>query len=166
MPGGADVPVVETSFAEFDLGQRFDLVYVVFNTFYSLLTQEDQLRCFRCVARHLAEGGAFLLEVFVPDLTRFEAHQTVRVVEIGEGLVQLDVTRHRPVEQQVSSQHVRITEEGIRLYPVVLRYTWPSELDLMARLAGLELRHRWASWDRAAFGPDSGKHISVYGRAE
>lgn len=165
-PGGSEIPVVQTSFAEFDLESRFDLVYVVFNTFFSLLTQEDQVRCFQSVARHLAEEGSFLLEAFVPDLCRFEAQQTVRAVQVEADMVRLDLSRHRPVEQQVSSQHVRLSEEGIRLYPVVLRYAWPSELDLMARLAGLRLKDRWGSWEKGAFSASSTRHISVYGRTE
>ncbi len=165
-PGGSEIEVVQGSFAQFDLESRFDLVYVVFNTFFGLLTQEDQVRCFQSVARHLAEDGAFLLEVFVPDPSRFEAHQTVRAVRVEADEVRLDVTRHSPVEQQVSSQHVWLSGEGVRLYPVVLRYAWPSELDLMARLAGLRLRHRWGSWEKGAFSAESTRHISVYGRAE
>jgi SAM-dependent methyltransferase len=163
--GGAEVQVVEASFADFDLGQAFDLVYVVFNTFYSLLTQEEQVRCFRSVARHLAGEGVFVLEVFVPDLCRFEEGQTVRAVNVETDRLQIDITMHDAVKQQVRSQHLLIAEEGLRLYPVVLRYTWPSELDLMARLAGLELRQRWSSWEKGAFGPRSTRHISVYGRA-
>ena len=165
-PGGAEVRVVEASFAEFDLGARFDLVYVVFNTFYSLLTQEEQVSCFRSAARHLAEGGVFLLEVFCPDLCRFVDGQAVRAVRVETDRLQFDITMHDPVKQQVRSQHLLISEEeGLRLYPVVLRYAWPSELDLMARLAGLGLRHRWSSWEKEAFGPRSTRHISVYGRA-
>jgi hypothetical protein len=116
------------------------------------------------VARHLEDEGRFLLEVFVPDLCRFDAQQTVRAVKVEADMVQLDVSRHSPVKQQVSSQHVLLSEEGIRLYPVVLRYAWPSELDLMAKLAGLELEHRWDSWDKGAFSARSTRHISVYGR--
>lgn len=165
-PGGAEVRVVEGSFAEFDLGETFDLVYVVFNTFYSLLTQEEQVSCFQSVARHLAEGGVFCLEVFVPDLCRFQDGQTVRAVAVETDGVKFDITLHDPVKQQVRSQHLLISEgEGVRLYPVILRYAWPSELDLMARLAGLELRHRWSSWEKGTFGPKSSRHISVYGRA-
>jgi SAM-dependent methyltransferase len=165
-PGGGEIEVLESSFTEFDLPARFDLVYVVFNTFFGLLTQEDQVRCFQSVARHLADDGLFLLEVFVPDPCRFEADQTIRAVRVEADEVRLDVTQHSPVEQQVTSQHVWLSEEGVRLYPVVLRYAWPSELDLMARLAGLRLRHRWDSWEKGVFSATSTRHISVYGRAE
>lgn len=163
-PGGDQIEVLESSFVEFDLPARFDLAYVVFNTFFSLLTQEEQVGCFRNVARHLKDEGLFLLEVFVPDPCRFEARQTVRAIQVEADEVRLDVTRHNPVRQQVSSQHVWLSEEGIRLFPVVLRYAWPSELDLMARLAGLHLKHRWGSWDKGTFAAGSTRHISVYGR--
>jgi SAM-dependent methyltransferase len=163
-PGGNEIEVVQGSFADLDLDARFDLVYVVFNTFYSLLTQEDQVRCFQRVADHLTGRGVFVMEVFVPDLCRFQAQQAVHALRVEADMVQLDVTRHDPVLQQVSSQHVLLSEEGTRLYPVKLRYAWPSELDLMARLAGLRLQHRWASWEKGAFEARSPKHISVYGR--
>ncbi len=81
---------------------------------------------------------------------------------MGEDHVLLDVTRHDPVSQQTSSQHILITEAGIRLYPVKIRYAWPAELDLMARLAGLRLSQRWGGWDRSPFTAASTKHISVY----
>lgn len=165
-PGGGDIPVLQASFAQFDLGQRFDLVYVIFNTFYGLLTQEEQVSCFESAARHLAEGGVFCLEVFVPDLCRFEDGQAVRAVEVEADGIKFDITIHDAVAQQVRSQHVLISEVGTRLYPVVLRYAWPSELDLMARLAGLKLRYRWASWEKGAFSANSTRHISVYERAE
>jgi SAM-dependent methyltransferase len=164
-PGGADIEVLLSSFAAFDLDARFDLIYVVFNTFFALQTQEEQVGCFRSVAGHLAEGGVFLIEAFVPDLCRFDNGQTVRVVQLSEDEVRLDVAQHDPVGQQVSSQHVLLSEGGVRLYPVKLRYAWPSELDLMAQLAGLRLKHRWGSWEKEAFTEGSGKHISVYGAA-
>jgi SAM-dependent methyltransferase len=163
-PGGNEIEVLESSFADFELRAHFDLIYVVFNTFFGLLTQEDQVRCFHSVARHLGDGGHFLLEVFVPDPCRFDAQQTVRAVQVEADEVKLDVTRHDPVRQQVNSQHVWLSEDGIRLFPVALRYAWPAELDLMARLAGLQLKHRWDSWDKAAFSAGSTRHISVYGR--
>jgi SAM-dependent methyltransferase len=163
-PGGKKIEVQIGSFTQFELEQKFQLVYVVFNTFFALLTQDEQLSCFQSVSRHLASGGAFVLEAFVPDLARFENHQTVRAVDLTEDIVRMDISRHDPVTQQISSQHVFLTEEGTKLYPVKLRYVWPSEMDLMARLAGLELKHRWSSWTKTEYSKDSGKHISVYGK--
>jgi SAM-dependent methyltransferase len=163
--GGADIEVVQGDFAEFELDARFDLIYVLFNTFYALLTQEEQVRCFQSVAQHLTQEGVFLIEAFVPDLSRFDRGQTVRAVHLSEDVVRLDATRHNLERQQISSQHVVLSEGGVRLYPVKLRYAWPSEFDLMARLAGLKLKQRWGSWDKDKFTADSGKHISVYGMA-
>ncbi|MBN1659118.1 MAG: class I SAM-dependent methyltransferase [Anaerolineae bacterium] len=164
-PGGDSIPVVRGSFAQFEIEARFDLVYVVFNTFYGLLTQEEQVSCFQSVARHLTDDGVFVLELFVPDVCRFEGGQTVRAVKVDTGEVRLDVTLHDPAAQLVTSQHVELSQAGIRLFPVRLRYAWPSELDLMARVAGLSLKHRWASWEKGTFTAESGKHISVYARA-
>lgn len=164
--GGAKIEVHTGSFADFAIAERFRLIYVVFNTFFGLLTQEEQLRCFASVSRHLAPDGVFLLEAFVPDLARFTDGQTVRAVRITEDEVHLDVSRVDPAAQQVSSNHVLLTGDRLSLYPVKLRYAWPSELDLMARLAGLALRDRWGSWTKQEFTSDSMQHISVYGHAE
>jgi SAM-dependent methyltransferase len=147
-PGGASIPVVVDDFAEVRAEGSYSLVFVVFNTFFGLLTQEDQKKCFRNVARRLAPGGSFLLELFVPDLCRFDSGQTVRAIGVDEGEVSLEATRHDRSAQLVTSQRV------------VLR-----EVDLMAELAGLTLRHRWAGWRKEPFGPDSTRHVSVYGKA-
>jgi SAM-dependent methyltransferase len=165
-PGGEEIEVIEGSFSDFDLEQRYSLIYVVLNTFYGLRTQEEQVCCFQSVSRHLAHDGVFLIEVFVPDLCRFANHQAVRTPRIREDEVQLDVSRHDPVSQRITSQHVFLSEQGTRLYPVELRYAWPSELNLMARIAGLALQDRWSSWTKAPFTGDSGKHISIYTRIE
>lgn len=165
-PGGAEIRVVSGSFAEMPAelaDERFDLIFVVFNTFFALLTQEEQVQCFQSVAAHLGDGGRFLIEAFMPDLTRFQDRQTVRLINLSQGAVRLDVAQLDPVAQQVSSQHVVLTESGIQLYPVRLRYAWPTEIDLMAKLAGLSLQHRWGSWQKDAFTEESGKHVSVYG---
>ena len=173
-PGGDEIRVVKGSFAQMprELDQdRFDLVFTVFNTFFALLTQEEQLRCFRSAAAHLVDGeagqrsGRFLIEAFVPDLTRFEDGQAVRLVHLSDDSVRLDVAQLDPTAQQISSQHVVLTEEGPQLYPVKLRYAWPAELNLMAKLAGLTLQHRWGSWQKDPFTDQSGKHVSVYGPA-
>ncbi len=152
------------SFAEFAMRRRYRLVYVVFNTLYALLSQEEQLRCFRTVSEHLTADGVFVLELFVPDMKRFDANQTIRAVKVSEDSVNFDVSQHDPLTQQICVQHVLISAAGVRLYPVKLRYAWPAELDLMARLAGLQLRHRWGSWSKDDFTADSQKHISVYAR--
>jgi SAM-dependent methyltransferase len=160
---GAEIEVLTGSFAEFKIDRRFQIIYVVFNTFFGLLTQEEQVRCFKSVSEHLDPEGLFLMELFVPDLTRFVDHQTVRTVSQSEHEIQLDVSQVDPVSQQVISHHVLLSNKGTRLYPVKLRYAWPSELDLMAEIASLSLRHRWGSWSKEAFTKESKKHISVYG---
>jgi SAM-dependent methyltransferase len=161
-PGGREIPVTIGNFAELAVDGRFSLIFVAFNTFFALLTQEDQLRCFASVAAHLEPRGAFVIEAFVPDLGRFDRGQRVHAVNVEMESVRIDVARHDPVAQQVVAQHLVFTEAGTRFYPVRLRYCWPSELDLMARLAGLGLESRWSGWLKQPFGPDSGKHISVY----
>ena len=122
------------------------------------------MHCFRSVAAHLSEQGVFLIEAFVPDLTRFTGNQAVRLGMLESDTVQLDVSQHDPVSQQITSQNVFISEKGTHLYPVKLRYIWPSEFDLMAQLAGLELKQRWGSWVKDPFTSQSSKHISVYGK--
>jgi len=138
---------------------------VVFNTFFGLLSQEDQVRCFLGVAQHLTDDGIFVLEAFVPDLRRFDRGQLVEARAVETDRVRLETSVHDPVQQRVVSQHVLLSEQGIRLYPVQIRYAWPSELDLMARLAGLQLRNRWAGWAQEPFTATSRNHVSVYARA-
>ncbi len=163
-PGGDRVPVTIGDFADVGVDGRYALVFVAFNTFFALLTQEDQLRCFANVAAHLADGGVFVIEAFFPDLARFDRDQRVHVNRIESGEVMLDAARHDPAAQRVDSYHIVLGEQGTRLYPVSIRYAFPSELDLMARLAGLELTDRWGGWNREPFTAASLRHVSVYGR--
>ena len=128
------------------------------------MTQDDQLRCFANAAKHLMDDGLFVVEAFRPDLARFDRGQRTNVFRVDAEQVMLDASSHDPLEQRVDSQHVVITEAGTKLYPVSIRYAFPSELDLMARLAGLELRERWGSWKREPFTADSNRHVSVYAR--
>jgi SAM-dependent methyltransferase len=161
-PGGADIPVTIGSFDRFDLDARFSLIYVVFNTFFGLRSQEEQVSGFRSVARHLAPGGAFAMEAFVPDPARFDRGQRVSAISVESDSVSLEVSKHDPVEQTSVTQHVVIREDSIHLYPVHIRFAYVAELDLMARIAGLRLRERWADWDRSTFNSGSAKHISVW----
>jgi SAM-dependent methyltransferase len=163
-PGGEAIRVTIGDFADVPVEGSYRLVFVAFNTLFALLTQEDQLRCFANVAHHLTDDGAFVVEAFFPDLARFDRGQRTQATWVDENRVMLDASRHSAVEQRVDSQHVVITEEGTKLYPVSIRYAFPSELDLMARLAGLHLRERWGSWKREPFTAESGRHVSVYAR--
>jgi SAM-dependent methyltransferase len=160
--GGDHIPVTMGSFADVPGDRQFSLIYVVFNTFFALLTQEEQVRCFLNVASHLTASGVFVIEAFVPDLTRYTGGQCTRTVRINDHEIQMDVSQLELVKQLITSQHVVFTDEGNRFYPVKLRYVWPSEMDLMARLGSLELRERWSDWRKSKFTSESGKHISVY----
>jgi SAM-dependent methyltransferase len=163
-PGGSAISVVIGDFADVEVDGRFALIFVVFNTFFNLMTQADQVRCFRNVAAHLAPGGVFVLEAFVPDLGRFRGGQDVRLITQTDSEVRFDVSQVDFVRQFVTATHVSLGANGPRFCPVQLRYAWPAELDLMAQLAGLGLRERWGSWDQRPFTNASGGHISVYGK--
>jgi hypothetical protein len=105
-----------------------------------------------------------VLEAFVPDVAHFVDRERVRTARITFGSVFLEASVHDPVTQRIDYQYIAATADGLRLTPLPMRYVWPSEMDLMARLAGLELRRRWSGWDRSAFTATSTKHVSVYGR--
>jgi SAM-dependent methyltransferase len=165
-PGGEQIPVAVDDFVNVGSvqGGPFNLVYCVFNTFFLLLTQEAQVKCFKGVASILTATGVFAVELFVPDLDRFTKYQPTLVGRLTDDEVMIDASRHESLTQRVSSRLVRIIDGQVRVYPVEIRYAWPSELDLMARLAGLTLTSRWSSWDRKPFEPGSGMHVSTYQR--
>ena len=162
--GGETVPVTIGDFADVDVEGTFSLIFVISNTFFMLTSQEEQIRCFANVASHLDESGVFLVHGFVPDVSRFEDGQHLSASLPDLASVRLDVSVHDAANQVVDFRHLHMTEEGVRMYPGRLRYVWPSELDLMARLAGLRLRHRWADWRRSPFTSQSPSHVSVYER--
>ena len=151
-------------FADVAVEGKFSLIYVVFNTLFVLLTQEDQVRCFANVARHLLPDGLFVIEAFVPDPSRFTHNQNIAVptnVDVDE--VRLDITLYDPLYQRLNAQHLVIANGSIQTYPIQLRYAWPSELDLMAQLAGLELKRtveQLAAF--AVYLPGLRAHISLY----
>jgi SAM-dependent methyltransferase len=163
-PGGTEIPVIMGEFARADLGGPYSMVFVVFNTFFANVSQEEQIECFSNVARALGDGGIFVIEAFVPDQSRFDRHQRVEVDRVGLDEVALSVSMHDSAGQRVDTQHILISEEEIRLFPTHIRYAWPSELDLMARLAGLTLRERRASWRDDRFTSTSQSHVSVYAK--
>lgn len=163
---GADrIPVVQGDMSEVWAGEGFTMAFLVFNTISNLLTQEQQVRCFQNAARHLAPGGCFVVELWVPQLRSLPPGHggTVEVSEPGYLLVDTyDVLR-----QLVVSHHVRFDPDlsggrEARMGRTPHRYIWPAELDLMARLAGFELESRWADWDRSEFTAASRSHVSVY----
>src|SRR6516162_2816316 len=162
-PGGDTIPVALGNFVDVKVPGQFSLIYVVFSTFFGgLFTQEDQIRCFDRVARHLTDDGVFVLEAFVPDVSRFDRGQRTSTIYLDTDTAVIDSAKHDPVTQRVHAAHMIVSEEGNRLYPVQLRYAWPSELDLMARLAGMRLRERWGGWRRELFTALSPLHVSVY----
>lgn len=163
--GGDAIPVTTADFAAVDVDGTFDLIYAVFNTFFALVDQDAQVRCVTNVADHLTMDGRFVVEASVPDLARFADDQRVSVEGMELDAVALEVSTHDPVSQRVSSHKVFLSEDGTRLVPVVIRYAWPAELDLMARLAGLELVERWENFRRAPFTASSRTHVSVYAPA-
>jgi SAM-dependent methyltransferase len=161
-PGGAAITVTIGDFADVAVDGRYSLIYVVFNTFFALLSQDDQVRCVANCAAHLEEGGAFVIQAFYPDLTRYVRGQNVSAVDVSRDHVSLNITLHDPVQQHVSSQHIHITSGGLKLYPVQLRYAWPGEIDLMARLAGLKLESRSGGWQGEPYTASPNMHVSVY----
>lgn len=161
-PGGADIPVSVGDFTEVAVAGTFSLAFVAFNTFFALPTQEAQVSCFRNVAARLNPSGLFVIEAFVPDPARFVQGQTLRTAQVETDSVTMEATQHDRLGQKLATQVVTITERGIRMVPIHLRYAWPSELDLMAQLAGMRLRERWSGWSRQPFTAASGQHVSVY----
>jgi len=162
-PGGAGIGITLGNFADVDVPGTFAVVYSAFNTFFSLQTQEEQVRCFRNVAEHLETGGRFVLEAFVPDPELYgptKAITTTATVELDH--LVLDAFRLDPLTQVVEGHHVFLTERGVKLFPVRIRYCWPSELDLMAQLAGLVLEDRYEGYEQHPFDGSSGSHVSVY----
>ncbi len=164
-PGAESVEVVIGDIVDTSLGRRFPLVYLPFNTLFALLSQDRQVQCFANVARHLEPGGRFVLDCFVPDMKRYDAHNTRMGVSSISSTTEhaYELSIHHPLEQKVVSHHVRHREDGSTLVlPVTVRYAWPSEMDLMARMAGLELEDRWGWYDRRPFTEASGQHVSVF----
>jgi SAM-dependent methyltransferase len=163
--GGSEISVTVGDFADVPVAGAYRLIYVVWNTLFNLLTQEDQVRCFENVAAHLAMDGVFVVEAYVPAFLhqlRNDQHVDAEAVRVDE--VRLDVLRHDRATQTIEESHVTLSAAGVHLNPVVQRYAWPSEIDLMARIAGLRLRNRWGGWDKRPFDSTSGVHVSVYGR--
>ncbi len=151
-PGGKDIPVTIGDFADVGVEGRFRLIAIVFNTLWALLTQEDQVRCVRNVAEHLTKDGTFVTEMYVPDPARFDRGQRMHARTIESRRVVLEASQHDPEHQRVSSQLIALEDGGgVSMFPVELRYIWPSELGLMAELAGLRLRERWGGWKGEPF---------------
>jgi SAM-dependent methyltransferase len=164
-PGGDRSAVTMGDFSEVPVDGTYSLIYIVYNTIYNLLDQDQQVRCFQNVAAHLRDGGAFVVEALTPwHLQGLRDNRYVDAEHIGVDEVWLDVGRYDPVRQQLDETHVALTAAGVRLYPIVTRYIWPSEMDLMARIAGLRLADRFGGWGGEPFTARSDLHVSVYRR--
>jgi SAM-dependent methyltransferase len=163
-PGGEEIGVTIGDFSTATADGTFTLAYLVFNTINNLTTREAQVACFRNVARHLAPGGRFVIEVGVPGLRRLPAGEAFHVFDASPthwGVDEYDVAN-----QGLVSHHFSLVDGHWRLLSVPFRYVWPSELDLMAELAGMRLRERWSGWNREPFTSESREHISVWATAD
>jgi SAM-dependent methyltransferase len=165
-PGGADLTVVIGDFCDVAVDGTYPLIYIVFNSLFNVLSQDDQVRCFENVATHLAPGGAFVVEggCTLGWLDQLRSGQYVEAERIEVEAVRFDLLRLDPSTQMLYENHVELSRDGARFVPIVQRYAWPSELDLMARIAGLRLEQRWGGWHRERFTARSDNVISVYRR--
>jgi SAM-dependent methyltransferase len=162
-PGGDDIAVTLGDMTTTSVEGAFRLVYLVYNTIGNVETQDRQVACFENAAAHLEPGGCFVVEMVVPDLRRLVPGQDAIVVAHAPGYVGYD--RYDDlVAQHAVSHHLVADGSGVREIRTPWRYVWPSELDLMAKLAGLELSNRWADWNRSPFTGDSPSHVSVWRR--
>jgi SAM-dependent methyltransferase len=159
-PGGEDIGVTVGDFATTTVDGTFSVAYLVFNTIMNLTTQAAQVACFRNVGAQLEPGGCFVIEVVVPDLQRLPPGETILPLYVSEtrwGFDEYDVAT-----QGLTSHHFEIVDGRVERFSVPFRYAWPSELDLMAQLAGMNLRERWSGWKREPFTSDSREHVSVW----
>jgi SAM-dependent methyltransferase len=164
-PGGDAVRVTPGDMSTVASPGTYGLVYLVFNTIFNLLAADDQIRCFENAARHLTDDGHFVVEAALPSAWIAPGRSNyVHAEHIDTDSITLDVARYDPVSQRLTENHVRLTAAGIQFSPIVCRLITPGEMDLMARIAGLRLVDRWATWTREPFSIDSRAHVSVYAR--
>ncbi len=160
-PGSDEVGVTIGDFATTRVEGTFSLAYLVFNTIMNLTTQDAQVECFRNAAAHLEPGGRFVIEVGLPGLRKLPPGQNVLPFHTSPTGWAYDI--YDVATQETSSNYVRIPENGPADFTSTpFRYVWPSEMDLMARMAGLRLRDRWEDWNRRPFTHESEKHVSVW----
>jgi SAM-dependent methyltransferase len=159
-PGADQIGVTIGDFATTTVDRRFSVAYLVFNTIGNLTSQDEQVACFQNAAAHLEPGGCFVIEVGVPQLQRLPPGETVRAFALTP--THLGFDEYDLVSQGLVSHHYRVVDGRLALDSLPLRYVWPSELDLMARLAGMRLRERWGGWRREPFTGESTKHVSVW----
>jgi SAM-dependent methyltransferase len=156
-----ELPVIRGDMATTRVDGEFSLVYLVFNTIGNLLTQDAQVECFRNAAAHLRPGGRFVIELWVPDLRRMPPGVPAAVEVVEDGYILLDTMD--TLRQHLISYHFRFGDgHDAHLGRSPHRYIWPSELDLMGRLAGFGLESRWSDWQGSPFTQESTSHVSVY----
>ncbi len=158
--GGDRISVTQGDFATTLCGGSFALVYLIFNTIMNLTTQEQQVRCFENAASHLEPGGSFVIEVMIPALQLLPHGQTNHVFDFRDDRWGIDT--YDVASQSLRSHHLRICNQRVELSSIPFRYVWPSELDLMARIANLKLKARWGSWKKEPFTNTSRSHVSVW----
>jgi SAM-dependent methyltransferase len=159
-PGAHDIGVTIGDFATTRVEGEFRLAYLVFNTIMNLTTQDEQVECFRNVAAHLEPGGCFVIEVGIPELQRLPPGETVRAFTVSP--TRLGFDEYDVAAQFLVSHHYQVVDGRLEVFSTPFRYVWPSELDLMARLAGMTLRERWGGWSREPFTSDSTSHVSAW----
>ena len=159
-PDAEQIAVTIGDFATTTVDGRFSVAYLVFNTIMNLTSQDEQVACFQNAAAHLEEGGCFVIEVMVPALQRLPPGDTFRAFEVTPGHLGFD--EYEVASQGLISHHYSAVDDRLEVVSMPFRYVWPSELDLMARLAGMTLRERWSGWKREPFTSDSTKHVSVW----
>ena len=157
---GDDLPVTIGDFASKSTGKTYSLVYLLFNTIMHLETQASQVSCFRNAAAHLDPGGYFVVEVMIPRLRSLSKGENCHVFQFGQKNWGID--EYELSTQRIVSHHLKFRSGEIERISIPFRYVWPTELDLMAQLAGMTLTGRWADWDGKEFTDESSKHISVW----
>ena len=159
-PGGDRIGVTIGDFATTKIDGSFTLAYLVYNTIQNLTTQDAQVSCFQNVAEHLEPGGCFVIEVGLPDLQRLPFGETIRPFHLSE--THLGFDEYDVANQGLISNHYTKRDGKFEKSSGPFRYVWPSELDLMARLAGMTLRDRWSGWKREPFTSTSEKLVAVW----
>jgi SAM-dependent methyltransferase len=162
-PGAESVGVTIGDFATATVEGTFSVAYLVANTIMNLTTQDEQVACFRNVAAHLEPGGRFVIEVLVPGLRRLPPGEVFQPFDVSPSHLGFD--EYDVAQQGLISHHYWIEDGRVEVFSPPFRYVWPSELDLMARLAGMKLRERWGGWGREPFTSESNKHASVWEKA-
>lgn len=166
-PGSDRVRVHLGDMADVDVEGCFELIFAVFGTLFALPSQDQQLRCFHNVARHLTSEGRFVVEALVPQPGTYHDGHRISVAHASDERVVINVSALDLVAQTIDTRQVVLaSNRPVDIVPIHVRYSWPAELDLMAQTAGLRLFERWANWDRQPFANHDVRHISIYGRAD